>query len=115
MRLKIFLYHKYMDKKHLGIMGCAFHKLKPKQQYYDQFLPWQELWRIAQFRFELEKPLDYDKEGKCFFIVKFLGTYSDMRFRINGEHVLEGKWNKFVVSSIDIITWDNSETVLAVF
>ena len=104
-----------MDTRHFAIVRCAFHTLKPKQQYYDKFMPWQELFRNCQSLFEIETPLNFCVKGNASFIVKFNGTYSNMKFRINGNLAFNGVFNKFTVSSIDMITWDDSESLLAVF
>jgi hypothetical protein len=105
-----------IDTKHFAILNCAFHKMKPQDKYIDDFIPWQELWRVASHRWELVQAMQKNTVGeKDFFLVKWLGTYHEMRFRINGEWVLEGTFKKFYIKSIDIITWDDSEKVLAIF
>jgi len=105
-----------MDTKHYALMNCVFHKMKPQDQYIDKFIPWQELWRGVQHRWDIVTPLKNVPVGeKSYFICRWLGTYGDMKFRVNGEFVLEGTFYKFLIRSIDLITWDDSESVLAVF
>jgi len=92
----------------LAIMNLAFHKLKPRDEFIDGFIPWQELWRGMVHRWEFCTPFNHFDSS---FIVKFLGTFNTMKFRINGHFV----GRQFIVDWIDIITWDESEKVLADF